>query len=297
MSYTFRGMTVLSGSGNYSKPADVTALLVRALAGGGGGGGASSGLAVEACSGGGAGGSYLEKLLTSPGSSIAYAVGGGGAGGTDSVTNGSPGTDTTFDTLTASGGLGGIATSGIGAQGVRAVSGGAAGVTGDVNAQGRCSQVTNNTYASGSKQTGTGGGSPIGAGGKSIVSNGSSSQNGNAGTFCGAGGSGAKSRNSNAVGGAGSAGSIVLFELEQSGPAPAPPATGGLSPGIVTTLVANQVYAAPSGSSFIYYQGTQPQQSADQITWTNITNGTMVAGGFIRSTAGDTIISLKRKVK
>lgn len=295
MSYYFTGMTVLTGAGNYSKPAAVAALMARIIAAGGGAGGASSGLAVDANGAGGGAGGYGEKLITSPASSIAYDCGTGGAGGTDGTTNGSPGGNASFDTLTANGGGGGTATSDIGNGAYAGADGGAATATGDVNCKGSVGGDINNTMASGWKQSGKGGHGIIGSGGQGRV--GSGIQAGLAGNNYGSGGGGPASRNSATVGGAGSPGLIVLFELELDSPPPAPPATGGLSPGIVTTLVANQVYAAPSGSSFIYYQGTQPQQSADQITWTNITNGTMVAGGFIRSTAGDTIISLKRKVK
>lgn len=290
MPFTFHAVVVLSGTGTYTPPANVAALWIRMVAAGGGGGGAASGIGVNARGAGAGGGGYVEKFLTPLSASYSYSVGTGGNGGPDSTTNGQPGNDTTFGTLTAKGGSGGTSTSSTPDGGNPGAAGGVAGTNGDINPVG---YVGGFSYKnSGRLEGSTGGGSTLGGSARQVFGNAA----GNAGVAFGGGGSGAISQNNTQAGGNGANGTIIIFELKDTGTVVIP-ATSGLSPGIVATLIANQIYALPAGPSFIYYQGTQPQQSADQITWTNITNGTMVSGGFIRSTAGDTIVSLKRRMK
>lgn len=99
-----------SGSGTYTTPTGVMAILVELLAGGGTGGTAQTGSSnVQAAGSGGWGGSYIASLITSPAASYAYAVGAGGAAiaGGGTASNGNPGGDSTFGTLVAKGGPGG----------------------------------------------------------------------------------------------------------------------------------------------------------------------------------------------
>lgn len=100
--------TVLTGSGTYNVPADVTKLrciLVSGGGGGGDGGGTNGGYG----GGGGGGGQVLEEFLTvTPLASLSYSCGAGGAGNTPGATaGGSAGGTTTFDSLSVAGGYGG----------------------------------------------------------------------------------------------------------------------------------------------------------------------------------------------
>lgn len=96
------------GSSTWTVPAGVTRIEVLVVAGGGGGGSEHGG-------GGGAGGVvYVSDYAVTPTTSISYTIGAGGAGGTYSVTNGgggdgTTGSNSTFGTLIAYGGGGGIA--------------------------------------------------------------------------------------------------------------------------------------------------------------------------------------------
>jgi hypothetical protein len=110
------------GSGTYTKPTNVTRLLIRAIGGGGGGGGGGS----SARGGGGGSGGYGESFITSPASSYSYTVGAGGAGGIYNSTNGSAGGATTIAGISAGGGSGGQTP-------VNGNYGGSGGVTGGAN--------------------------------------------------------------------------------------------------------------------------------------------------------------------
>jgi len=126
-----------SGSGTYTTPAGVTAILAIVVGGGGSGGGTSFTAAQAAGAGGGGGGSGAMKLIVSPAASYSYAVGAGGAAPAAGANDGNVGVDTTFSTLTGKGGGGGLgsASSAVAA----AVLGGSAGLTGtggDVNVAG-----------------------------------------------------------------------------------------------------------------------------------------------------------------
>lgn len=100
-----------SGTGTYTTPAGVKAILVELLGGGGTGGQAqTSSNAAYAAGSGGNGGTYASKLIINPVATYAYAVGAGGAalagGGTLTSNNGG---DTTFGStiVVAKGGTGG----------------------------------------------------------------------------------------------------------------------------------------------------------------------------------------------
>lgn len=101
-----------SGSGNWTVPAGITRIKVIVVGGGGGGGGGS---VSGDCPGGGGGGTIIcdaiaQIVATTPGSTIAYSVGAGGAGGYD-ATAGADGTASTFGAITGPGGGGGYANS------------------------------------------------------------------------------------------------------------------------------------------------------------------------------------------
>lgn len=94
-----------SGTGaTYTKPSNVTSILVEMIGGGGGGGGISITTSQVAASNGGGAGAYCRKLITSASGTYTYTVGTGGSGGTAGANDGNNGNDTTFSTLTAGGG-------------------------------------------------------------------------------------------------------------------------------------------------------------------------------------------------
>ena len=99
-------VTYTSGSGNWSVPTGVTSVEVLVVAGGGSGG-SGSGNTTGTAGGGGAGGVVFNgSYATTPGASIAYSVGAGGAAVTSSGTSlvGLVGNNSTFGTITAYGG-------------------------------------------------------------------------------------------------------------------------------------------------------------------------------------------------
>ena len=129
--------TYTSGSGTFVVPAGVNFLDVLVVGGGGGGG--------QNLGGGGGGGQVIEvqKYSVTPGQSISYSIGAGGAAGTgtrgqSAAASGSTGGTTTFGNISAlggnlgsgaDGGAGGAARSGgnkggTGSGGTRAQSGG-----------------------------------------------------------------------------------------------------------------------------------------------------------------------------
>lgn len=106
-SITIKAPTVVSyttvGSGTFSVPSGISSVWVLAVAGGG------SGAAGNGTTGGGGAGGYVEMptFPVTPGGTVSYSVGGGGAEIPNG--NGGPGqrgTPTTFGTLTAIGGGG-----------------------------------------------------------------------------------------------------------------------------------------------------------------------------------------------
>jgi hypothetical protein len=105
-----RFVTTLTSGTSYTVPAGVTYVNVTLRGGGGGGGGASANIKLG---GNGTGGAVVTtNLVTTPGASIAYAIGAGGAGGSSFAgTHGSSGGTTTFTGATsAGGGIGGVST-------------------------------------------------------------------------------------------------------------------------------------------------------------------------------------------
>jgi hypothetical protein len=182
-----------AGSGTYNKPANVIALLIRAIGAGGGGG--SNGTTYNG--GGGGSGGYGESFITSPASSYPYTVGAGGSGGVFGVSggDGNSGGATTIAGISAGGGSGG--------RGGDSNSGGGAGGTtsgADINVKGSGGSGGSNIAG------GAGGGSVLGGAGHGA---GTGGNNGGSGTF-GGGGGGAGGV---ASGGAGGAGYIEIWEF------------------------------------------------------------------------------------
>lgn len=97
----------LTGSGEWPVPAGVTSLTEVLVIGGGAGGG---GAGIYGWPGGGGGAGQrrsLTNVSVSPGGSISYSVGAGGAGGALGANQGADGGATTFGTTVAPGGGGG----------------------------------------------------------------------------------------------------------------------------------------------------------------------------------------------
>lgn len=84
------------------------------------------------------------------------------------------------------------------------------------------------------------------------------------------------------------------FEVPNVGPVIVVPSPLLLQ-GVVYSLGQNLVYALPAKIIFIHYQGTQPEQSNDGLSWLPITNDSMIVSGFIRSTGTDTMVKLAAK--
>ncbi len=102
------GIQLYTSSGTFIAPAGVTKVYLTMSAGGGGGGGAASNSNSHA--GGGASGQYIISYpyTVTPGNTYTVTVGALGAGGLSTPADGSVGGDTSFDTLTLTGGNGGL---------------------------------------------------------------------------------------------------------------------------------------------------------------------------------------------
>lgn len=151
-------LTVLTSGTSYTVEAGVTRIYVECWGGGGGGARDTGGF-----SGGGGGGYAAGWLDVTPGQSITYAIGSGGAGRTGSSGAGTAGGNTTFSTLAANGGAGGGQVVSYSSD-ARAVGGGASG--GQVNISGGAGYG----IAISGGEKGVGGSSPNGgSGGFSIM--------------------------------------------------------------------------------------------------------------------------------
>ena len=188
---------------------DSTNNTIEGLGGGGGGGkSANSASTGRGGAGGGGGGEYRRIRNFSPGGSVSFAIGTGGAGSTTAGSGGTSGGNTTFNTtsLVANGGVAGNAAST--ATGASGGAGGSGGTGADANANGG----GGGTGGTSSSTGGSGGGGGGGAGGPTAVggtgSNGTSA-GGTSGTAGGNGGQGdpaAGGAGSTTAGTAGSAG-------------------------------------------------------------------------------------------
>lgn len=166
--------TIISavGSGTYTVPAGAKALLVELCGGGGGGGGASRSGTVARVSTGGQSGAYIKHFIAAPlAASYAYTVGAAGAGGNGvAVADGSAGGDTTFSTLTASGGNAGR-NSGSSAATVDVIAGATTGTTptGNIIARSGVSGTPAYKLSAAVRCSGSGGDSPFGSGGRAVT--------------------------------------------------------------------------------------------------------------------------------
>jgi hypothetical protein len=208
---------VLTGSGTYTTPAGVTAIMVTCYGAGGGGAASNAGGAGQLqTGGGGASGGRSQKLIVSPSATYPYACGSSGAGGTigGGVTGGTGG-DTTFNTSTvvAKGGTGGLApntwsaaatTGFVNRGGITATTGGA----GDTISYGSCGGFGFMGLAG--ESSGEGASSDVGSGGNFRTSSG----NGYSAVRYASGGGGAASLNEavNRDGGPGGPGIIIVDE-------------------------------------------------------------------------------------
>lgn len=203
--------TYSGGSGSWTKPAGLKAIVVTVVGGGGGGGNVAASNR-GAASGGGAGGfnqRYLDASSVS--SSVSYSVGSGGAGG-------SAGTQTYFGSYAVgNGGNAGIAPSGAsnthgvtpGGSGGSATGAGGIPMTGEYGSHGIWStDATYYCWAGGNGAT-----SPFGGGGRGGYSTSASpTVNGTAAVAYGAGGGGAASLSVGGTGGSGGSGLIIVDE-------------------------------------------------------------------------------------
>jgi hypothetical protein len=204
---------VLSGSGTYTTPAGVSAIVVRCYGGGGGGAGAlSAGAGQCMVGGGGASGGSAQKLILAPSASYPYVCGAAGTGGAGAA-RGTSGGDTTFNTTTVialGGGGGGCSLSSAswtaGPGGDVSVATG----TGDSWSAGMRGENGVCLFAT-SRYSGSGGSSLVGRGGNPVRG---ASANGDAALGRASGGGGALSYDTDGSrnGGAGTAGLIVVDE-------------------------------------------------------------------------------------
>lgn len=209
------GYELLTTSGTWVCPENVTQVIYGAIGGGGGGGGNPA--SGTGAAGGGGGGAIWGVSAVTPGASYAYTIGAGGSGGAIGAA-GTAGGDTIIFSRTATGGGGG----GFG--------GAAAGAAGDGDASGGAGGASSgNPGAGGGAAGGLAGAGTTGAsncasptaGGKSggvLGGRGGTSgdtttpTSGGAGGSYGAGGGGGGSNGvSGAAGGAGAQGVIVLI--------------------------------------------------------------------------------------
>ena len=186
-------------SQTYTTPAGVKWIEVSFVAGGGSGASCSSG---QYGASGGGGGEFVKLIIPSPSASYTYTVGSGGTGVTGN-TAGNAGGNTTFNSVVANGGAGGLV-AGANTRGGTGGNGGS-GSTNVILRQGGSSGVNG---ATGTQSfAGAGGSSGMGGGGGFGTADGGNS--GGAATGYGGGGGGS---NNGLTSGAGGSGMILVVE-------------------------------------------------------------------------------------
>ena len=272
-----------AGAGSWTVPAGVFSVDVECWGGGGGGGYATG---VNGAAGGGGGGGGYSKTLSiavSPGQTLNYNVGSGGAGGTTVPVAASSGADTWFSsstTVLAKGGQAGAgsstATVGTGGTGGASASGfgtikysggnGAAGIGNTGGGGGGAGASQNAAGANASGITGGVGVAPGGSGG-----NGASNSPGVAGTTYGGGGAGGEFSPGGKAGGNGASGSIILTYTVCSFSSTASN-TGPYCPGQTISLTTTTL----SGAS---YSWTGPNGFTSNLQSPTITSSTTTNSG------------------
>ena len=204
--------TFTSGTAaTYTKPANVTSILIEVVGGGGGGGGALGGASTHSSGGGGGSGGYARLWVPAASATYTYTVGAAGAAGTAGTNAGGTGGTTTFSasSLQATGGVGGSGGITQTVAGFTAVGGaGGVGSNGNLNAAGAPGLFGMNDGA-GTSLSGNGGSSHYGGG---ALASGSPNAGNAAGNY-GSGGSGGSAFVTSLAGGAGSAGLIIVWEF------------------------------------------------------------------------------------
>ena len=211
-----------AGSGTYTTPAGVKAIIIELVGGGGGSGGivATGATANNGCAGGGGGsGGYTRKLIVNPSASYSYTVGAGGTAGAATGTAGGYGVFTSFNTtIVATGGAGGAGcataaagTVALGGAGAVAGSGGDFMATGGAGGGGFSARYVG--------IGGQGGHSIFGGGAISGMAAINARSAGTNGTLYGSGASGPGSISSGTnqaayVGNTGAAGVIIVYEYK-----------------------------------------------------------------------------------
>ena len=196
----------------YTKPTNVTSILIELIGGGGGGGGAAAAAASQGSAGGGGAGGYARLYVASAASTYTYTVGAGGAGGLTTPATGTAGGTTTFSasSLQATGGAGGSAGTTVALTLNTCVvdAAGGIGTNGDENVAGGAG--IGGIYLTSGGRSGKGGDSVYGGGAVGSTTNAVGVAGGNYGA--GGGGAFASASNSNA-GGNGSGGIIIIWEF------------------------------------------------------------------------------------
>ncbi len=173
-----------SGTGTYTPPTGAKSIYVELQGGGGSGGGVGPvGAGGVICASGGGGGGFCAKFFSSIGPSYPYSVGAAGAPTVAGSAAGNAGGSTTFDTMTASGGSGGVVSSSFGSwiQSAGGLGGNASGGQLNVKGQKAGNAVMHTSFVAFSN----GGSSHLGLGGSSTLN-----LAGEAGSGYGAGGGG-----------------------------------------------------------------------------------------------------------
>jgi len=199
-----------NGSGTYTTPSGVLAIMPMLIGAGGGGGGAAQTTSNAAAGGGGGSGGWAMSLITSPSATYAYTIGTGGPGGTAGNNNGTAGTASTFGSITANGGLGGSGSpAGTAASFIAGGTGATVSTGSDITGSGMPGE--DGTILSGTvAKSGFGGSSLWGGGGEARRTEAA----GLAGKGHGSGGGGALCLGTTArAGGAGKDGALFVLEL------------------------------------------------------------------------------------
>jgi hypothetical protein len=200
-------------SATYTKPANVTSILVEVMGGGGGGGGVLGAAGSFSAAAGGGSGGYARLYVASASSTYTYTVGAGGAGGLAGANTGSSGGTTTFSasSLQATGGSGGLPDNTPALVNSTSFSqGGVSGIgsNGDINSSGNPGSY--GSASLGNLASGNGGSSIYGGGAVGVVN--ATGAGNNAGSY-GSGGSGASGTTVSLAGGNGSSGLIIVWEF------------------------------------------------------------------------------------